>query len=152
MVKNKKNAGKGSSGKRTEKRRSKFTPQKTRSNILREDRPEGQKRKRADDKSGEGFGMDEKKKRFKQGAFARPDKAARPKPPPGGDKSQPTGELSKRDLKELTEARKAKRKPHYTAIQARPRLRWRSKAWRLLHAAPPGSGASGSSARRPDAG
>lgn len=112
MVKNVKNKGKGAAGKRKEKRTSKFKAPAKRNNILSEDVAERKKERRQE--ANIGFGLKgPKERKFKEKPFARPAK------PAIKDQSQaiPDVPLSKKELKQATEAWKAKRKPNYATVQ-----------------------------------
>ncbi len=113
MVKNKVSKGKGSSGRRAEKRKKRFTSDGgsgARANVLRDDTAPGRKRPREEGGAEAGA----PRKTYKQGTFARPAPAPRREPP-----SEPSEPLNKKDLKRLAEARKATKKPNFTLIQAR---------------------------------
>lgn len=113
MAKVVKNKGKGSAGKRKEKRTTKYKAPSKRGNILPDDVAERKKEKRQEKNSG--FGLDEKKKRFKEKPFVRPAKPA----PEAKDRSQeiPDVPLSRKELKQATEDWKSRRKPNYATVQ-----------------------------------
>lgn len=113
MVKNVKHKGKGSSTKRKEKRTNKFKAPAKRNNILREDAAEKKKERRQEANTGFGLGGPPKQKKFQEKPFARPAK------PAAKDNSQaiPDVPLSRKELKQATEAWKAKRKPNYSTVQ-----------------------------------
>ena len=117
MAKTKVSKGKGSSGRREEKRKKRFVSGPSsggaKANVLREKEEGGAaggaKRKRED-----GSGAAAPRKTYKQGTFARPVSVRREPPP-----AAPADPLSKKDLKVLAEARKATKKPNYALVQAR---------------------------------
>ena len=103
-------AGKTSGGKRKEKRATKFKQAARKGDNILRDEDAAPKRKRPAE--ADGFGMPEPKKRFKERTFERPEKKA-----PAAAPAAPAAPLTKRDLKQLSEARKAKERPNYSAIQ-----------------------------------
>ena len=117
MAKTKVSKGKGSSGRREEKRKKRFVSGPSsggaKANVLRE-KEEGGAAGGAKRKREEGSGAAAPRKTYKQGTFARPV-AVRREPPPAA----PADPLSKKDLKVLAEARKATKKPNYALVQAR---------------------------------
>jgi hypothetical protein len=146
MAKHKLSKGKGSVGRRQEKRNKRFAPGATggaKANVLRDDIGDDEgagglkKRARAPSAGGGASATGASPaKRYKQGTFARPAPAAvgaggakRPGasgPRAGGGGSGGGGSgggaaapLSKKDLKAQVEARKAVRKPNAALIQAR---------------------------------
>jgi hypothetical protein len=91
--------------------------------VLRDTDPEedtraapNKKRRREDGGDAGGIAVPARKT-FKQGPFARPAAAARERPEPA---ALP---LSRKELKQVAEGRKATRKPNHTLIQARACVR-----------------------------
>jgi len=128
MVKNKTSKGQGATARRAEKRKKRFAPEApgkgARANVLRDEDPEGEdtraapnkKRRREDGGDAGGIAVPARKT-FKQGPFARPAAAAR-------ERTEPAAlPLSRKELKQVAEGRKATRKPNHTLIQARACVR-----------------------------
>ena len=112
MAKNKTAKGKGSTVRRTEKRKKKFTPETpgkgAKANVLRDDDapPASKKRSREGADTGEAAPP---RKTYKQGPFSRPAAA------PAADDS-PALPLSRKEQRQV-----AVRRPNYTFIQVRHR-------------------------------
>jgi hypothetical protein len=117
MAKNKTAKGKGSTVRRTDKRKRKFTPETpgkgARANVLRDHdaQPASKKRPRDGADTGEAAPP---RKTYKQGPFARPAAA------PADD--APALPLSRKEQRQVAEGRKAVRRPNYTFIQVRRSL------------------------------
>lgn len=121
MVKNKTQKGQGASARRAEKRKKKFAPELpgkgARANVLRDESTDAHHKKRRRDDVGSD-GAAPPRKALKQGPFARPAAAAAAPPRSGGEPAVP---LSRKELKQLGESRKAARKPNHALIQVRAR-------------------------------
>ena len=127
MAKVKASKGKGSEGRRSDKRKKRFAPAAggggggARANVLRSDDAAGAGAKRP--RASEGAPSPAAKK-YKQGTFARPapGKAGGATGGKGGGGAARVASgapLSRKDLAAAVEARKAVRKPNATLIQAR---------------------------------
>lgn len=118
MVSSVKNKGKGATGKRKERRGTKFKAPAKHNNILRDEGEERAKKKERRQEANTGFGLGSLKppRKFKEKAFVRPAKPAVPV-----DRSEiiPEVALSRKELKQATEAWKLKRKPNFATVQVR---------------------------------